>query len=59
MTVDDDGRGLYTTGLGHGDALHVSDFDPYRKGLEVFACHENSPYWGYHFPRGRKRGGFT
>ncbi|MFB6340816.1 autotransporter-associated beta strand repeat-containing protein [Saccharicrinis sp. FJH62] len=42
MTVDDDGSGLYNTGLGHGDALHVSDFDPERPGLEVFAVHENS-----------------
>jgi autotransporter-associated beta strand protein len=46
MTVDDDGRGLYSTGLGHGDAIHVGDFDPYRKGLEVFACLEESPYYG-------------
>lgn len=41
MTVDDDGHGLYTTGLGHGDALHVSDFDPNIPGLEVFMPHEN------------------
>lgn len=41
MTVDDDGTGLYTTGLGHGDALHVSDLDPERPGLEVFMPHEN------------------
>lgn len=41
MTVDDNGTGLYTTGLGHGDALHVSDFDPNRPGLEVFAPHES------------------
>ena len=40
-TIDDDGTGLYTTGLGHGDALHVSDFDPSRPGLEVFAVHED------------------
>jgi len=46
MTIDDDGKGLYTTQLGHGDAIHVGDFDPYRKGLEVFACLENSPYYG-------------
>lgn len=39
-TIDDDGRGLYTTGLGHGDALHVSDIDPDRPGLEVFGIHE-------------------
>jgi rhamnogalacturonan endolyase len=41
MTIDDDGSGLYTTGLGHGDALHVSDFDPGRPGLEVFMPHES------------------
>ena len=40
-TIDDDGTGLYTTGLGHGDAMHVSDFDPSRPGLEVFAVHES------------------
>ena len=38
--IDDDGRGLYTTGLGHGDALHLSDIDPSRPGLEVFVIHE-------------------
>ncbi len=41
MTIDDDGKALYTTGLGHGDALHVSDLDPSRPGLEVFAAHED------------------
>ncbi|MEU4744197.1 rhamnogalacturonan lyase [Actinosynnema sp. NPDC023658] len=40
MTVDDNGAGLYTTRLGHGDALHVSDFVPGRAGLEVFDIHE-------------------
>jgi rhamnogalacturonan endolyase len=39
--IDDDGRGLYTTGLGHGDALHMSDMDPDRPGLEVFQPHES------------------
>ncbi len=43
MAIDDDGKGLYTSGLGHGDAQHVSDLDPYRKGVEVFACNETSP----------------
>jgi len=38
--IDDDGTGLYATGLGHGDALHVSDLDPDRPGLEVFDIHE-------------------
>lgn len=40
-TIDDDGTGLYSTRLGHGDAMHVSDFDPYRPGLEVFRCLES------------------
>jgi rhamnogalacturonan endolyase len=34
--IDDDGSGLYTTRAGHGDAMHVSDLDPDRPGLEVF-----------------------
>ncbi|MBO9672452.1 MAG: rhamnogalacturonan lyase [Sphingobacteriaceae bacterium] len=40
MCVDDNGKGLYTTGLRHGDAIHVSDLDPERPGLEVFGIHE-------------------
>jgi len=40
-TIDDDGTGLYSTGLYHGDALHVSDMDPDRPGLEVFMPHES------------------
>jgi rhamnogalacturonan endolyase len=38
--IDDDGKGLYSTGWGHGDALHVSDLDPDRPGLEVFNIQE-------------------
>ncbi|MFT0802247.1 rhamnogalacturonan lyase [Bacillus swezeyi] len=46
MAVDHDGTGLYTTGLGHGDAMHLSDLDPDRPGLEVFQVHEDArlPY---------------
>ncbi|WP_345950901.1 rhamnogalacturonan lyase [Mucilaginibacter sp. PAMB04274] len=40
MTLDDNGKGLYTTGIGHADALHVSDLDPDRPGLEVFDIQE-------------------
>lgn len=40
MTVDHDGVGLYTTGLGHGDALHLGKFDTSRRGLQVFSCFE-------------------
>jgi rhamnogalacturonan endolyase len=41
MVVDDNGQGLFSTGLRHGDALHVSDFDPSTPGLEVWGAHEN------------------
>lgn len=49
MVIDDNGKGLHTTGYGHGDAQHVSDFDPYRKGLEFFGCLEDEPSWGCDF----------
>ena len=42
MAIDDDGKGLYSTGLGHGDAIHLSDLDPSRPGMEVFRIQE--PY---------------
>jgi autotransporter-associated beta strand protein len=42
MTVDHDGTGLYSTGRGHGDALHVADMDPANPGLEVFQAHEET-----------------
>ncbi|MHC0428937.1 rhamnogalacturonan lyase [Streptomyces sp. O3] len=42
MAVDDDGRGLWTTRLGHGDAMHVGDLDPARPGLESFNVHEHT-----------------
>ncbi len=38
--IDDDGKGLYSTGWGHGDALHVSDLDPNNPGLEIFDIQE-------------------
>lgn len=41
MTVDDNGKGLYSTGRRHGDALHISDFYPDRPGLELFLITEN------------------
>jgi len=39
--IDHDGRGLYNTKLGHGDAQHLTDFIPERPGLEVLSVHEN------------------
>ncbi|TWD88276.1 fibronectin type 3 domain-containing protein [Neobacillus bataviensis] len=48
--IDDNGTGLYTTGLGHGDAQHVGDLDPTRPGLEMFAVHEDkSAKYGIEF----------
>jgi rhamnogalacturonan endolyase len=46
MAIDDDGKGMYSTGRGHGDAMHVSDFDPARPGLEVFSVHETQSQYG-------------
>lgn len=43
MVIDDNGMGLSTTGLGHGDAQHVSDLNPYMHGQEIFACNEDNP----------------
>lgn len=42
--IDDDGALLYRTGMGHGDAVHLSDLDPDRPGLEFFMVHESRPY---------------
>ncbi|MCH7231795.1 cellulose binding domain-containing protein [Glycomyces sp. L485] len=40
LTVRHDGRPLYSSELGHGDALHVSDLDPSREGQEIFGPYE-------------------
>lgn len=44
--IDHDGSLLHRIGAGHGDALHLGDFDPDRPGLEIFMVHEEkkSPY---------------
>lgn len=67
--IDHDGTGMYSTGFGHGDAMHLGKFDPHTPGLSVFQIHEDvtSPYgfevrdpatgkvrWGY--PTGRDTG---
>ncbi|CAM4486906.1 hypothetical protein FHS16_004882 [Paenibacillus endophyticus] len=61
-TIDHDGTLLYSSsaelpagsanpgviaGLGHGDALHVTDIDPDRPGLEIFMVHEGATYAPY------------
>ncbi|MBV9927315.1 MAG: HYR domain-containing protein [Acidobacteria bacterium] len=44
--IDDNGTGLYSTGLGHGDALHMTDMDPDRPGQEVYMVHEEPANYG-------------
>lgn len=41
MAIDDDGSGIYSTGLRHGDALHVSQFHPEQPDQLVWGIHEN------------------
>ena len=43
MVIDDNGKGLSTTGLGHGDAQHTADLNPYVHGLETYTCLEHNP----------------
>lgn len=43
MVIDDNGYGLSTVGLGHGDAQHHSDFNPYLHGQEGWFCNEDAP----------------
>lgn len=42
--IDHDGTLLWSTGLNHGDAMHVGDLLPDRPGLEVFQIHEDPPF---------------
>jgi LPXTG-motif cell wall-anchored protein len=46
--IGSNGRAIHTTRLGHGDANHLSNFDPTRPGLEYFMVQEvsSAPY-GY------------
>ena len=39
--IDDDGTGLYTNGLGHGDAMHIGQMVPGSKKMQVWIGHEN------------------
>ena len=40
-TINNDGTGLYSTKMGHGDAIHLTAFDPSDSKLQVWDCHEN------------------
>lgn len=42
LVVDHNGKALYSTGLGHGDAQHTGDLIPNRPGLETFSVHEHT-----------------
>lgn len=70
LTLDHDGTPKYTTGLGHGDAMHVGDWNDDGK-LEVFQVHEEKSakyhielhdadtgeiLWGYHYGKDTGRG---
>ncbi|KRF08814.1 hypothetical protein ASH00_03775 [Arthrobacter sp. Soil782] len=61
-TIDDDGSLLYSSfdtmpegsatpgaeaGLGHGDAMHVTDIDPNRPGQEIWTVHEGGRFAPY------------
>lgn len=46
--IDHDGKFKYSTGLGHGDAIHMGDLDPDNAGLEVWEVHEDkASAYGY------------
>lgn len=39
--IDNNGKGLHSTKMGHGDAIHLTKFSPDMKGFQVWDCHEN------------------
>ena len=47
-TIGSEGRMRYSTGLCHGDALHVGRHDPSLPGLQVFMVHESPRCYGEH-----------
>lgn len=40
LAMDHDGKVLWCTGYGHGDAHHLGDFDPTNPGYEFAKCYE-------------------
>lgn len=39
--INDNGTGLWANAMGHGDALHMSDMNPDRAGLEIWQPYES------------------
>ena len=48
MVVDHDGTGMYSSGIGHGDAMHVGDLVPENPGLEMVRIQERFSDAGLH-----------
>jgi hypothetical protein len=47
IAIDNDGRTMWSTGLGHGDRMYLTDIDPTRPGLEVaYICEDAQPQLG-------------
>ncbi|MCH5213029.1 MAG: bacterial Ig-like domain-containing protein [Oscillospiraceae bacterium] len=44
LALDDDLSVLWSSGRGHGDALHIGDYDPTHPGYEYFSVHESGGY---------------
>ena len=45
IALDDDLSVLWNSCRGHGDALHLADYDPTHPGMEYFSVHESG--WAY------------
>lgn len=41
LCLDNDLTQLWCSGRGHGDALHLADYDPTHEGMEYFSVHED------------------
>lgn len=53
MCIDDNGKPLWSTGLGHGDAIHVGRFDPSIPDLMMFRIQERFDDAGDHMVNAR------
>jgi fibronectin type 3 domain-containing protein len=40
--IDHDATGIYSTGLEHGDAMHLGKFTPDTEGLDFYGIHEHA-----------------